>query len=453
MKSTYQLIPTQQLDFDRENPRIKVALEKYGDKLDEERIRFALQTATEGSSTVSSYRSLKDSIRAARGISIPIVVWPDKDRFVCVDGNTRLAIYHELDEENTSGNWSAINCLVLNNPEPREIETIRVTAHLVGAREWPAYEKARYLHYLRNVEFMDYDELIARCGGNKTTITQQIDAYRDMNEFYRDVNSDDAFKVDRFSGFVELQKTDIKDAIYSAGYDLKDFGRWIRDGQIYRLADVRKLPRVLVDDDAKTTFVNGGLRSIEDAVAVAEANRHKDVHPSPLETSVATASMATLAEALLEKIKSLPRHDYVALRDRQYETADQDIDTLSDLAEHLHDLLPRCRKVTPTGSWCLPQLTPYNSVTRTFTCKQTFRTIREVRFPKFIRGFRPDIVARARTTCVELVIAEAKTDGDIDNKHTRNQIRAIPPDLPRRLHLGRESEDQESRSVFDPHLP
>ncbi len=230
MKSTNQLIPTDQIAFDEQNPRIKVALEKYGDKLDERRIRFALQTATEGSSTVSSYRSLKDSIRAARGISIPIVVWLDDDCFVCVDGNTRLAIYRELEDENAPGDWTLINCLVLNDPEPLDIETIRVTAHLVGAREWPAYEKARYLHHLRNVEFMDYDELIARCGGNKNTITQQIDAYHDMNEFYRDVSSDDAFKVDRFSGFVELQKSDIKDSIYSAGFDLHDFGRWIREG-------------------------------------------------------------------------------------------------------------------------------------------------------------------------------------------------------------------------------
>ena len=339
MKSTNRLIPTQQIDFDRDNPRIKVALEKYGDKLNEQRIRFALQTATEGSASTSSYRSLKDSVRAARGISVPIVVWPDNGRFVCVDGNTRLAIYHELHGERAPGDWTAINCLVLNNPTPSDIETIRVTAHLVGAREWPAYEKARYLHYLRNVEFMDYDDLIARCGGNKRTITQQIDAYDDMNEFYRDVNTDDAFKVDRFSGFVELQKTDVKESIYSAGLDLHDFGRWIRDGQIYRLADVRKLPRVLADDEAKDIFINGGIRSIEDAVVVAETNRKGDASPSPADTTVATASMAMLAEALLQRIKSLPREDYVALRDRQYETAHQEIDTLRDLAENLHDLV------------------------------------------------------------------------------------------------------------------
>lgn len=340
MKCTYCRVPTERIAFDEENPRIKVALGKYGNKLDDQRIRFALQTATEGSSGTSSYRSLKDSIRAARGISIPIVVWPNDDRFVCVDGNTRLAIYHALEEENAPGEWTTINCLVLDSPTPCDIETIRITAHLVGAREWPAYEKARYLHHLRNVEFMDYDELIARCGGNKTTITQQIDAFHDMNEFYRDVtNTDDAFKIDRFSGFVELQKADIKESIFNAGFDLHDFGRWIRDGQIYRLADVRKLPRVLSDEEAKAVFVKGGLRSVEGAIDIAEANRREEVHPSPIETSVANADMATLAEALLHRIQSLPRQDYIALRDRQYETAGHDIDVLSDLAEHLQDLL------------------------------------------------------------------------------------------------------------------
>ena len=339
MDTTLRLVSTDQIAFDSQNPRIKVALEKYGDKLDEPRIRFALQTATEGLSTTSSYRSLKDSIRAARGISIPIVVWPKGDRFVCVDGNTRLAIYRELHEEGAPGNWTDISCLVLDDPAPLDIETIRVTAHLVGAREWPAYEKARYLHYLRNVEFMDYDEMIARCGGNKNTITQQIDAFHDMNRYYRDVNSDDAFKVDRFSGFVELQKGEVKDSIFSAGLGLHDFGRWIRDGQIYRLADVRKLPRVLADDEAKDIFVNGGIRSIEHAIDVAEANRQETIHPSPSDVSVADADMFTLADELLQRIRSLPREDYLAIRDRQYDAADRDIDTLTDLAEHLGDLL------------------------------------------------------------------------------------------------------------------
>ena len=339
MKSTYQRIQTNQVEFDRENPRIKVALEKYGDKLNNERIRFALQTATEGSASTSSYRSLKDSIRAAGGISVPIAVAPKGDQLVCIDGNTRLTVYNELHEEGAPGDWTSIDCLVLQDPKEQDIETIRVTAHLVGAREWPAYEKARYLHYLRNVEFMDYNELIARCGGNRNSINQQIDAFHDMNEYYRDVSSGDAFKVDRFSGFVELQKKDIKESIYRAGFDLNDFGRWIREGQIFALRDVRKLPRVLADKEAQDVFVNGGIRSIERAIKIEEANRKRDDPSSSPTTTVGNASMAALAEALLQKIAAMPRQEYLALRDREYETADQDIDTLSDLADQLNGLL------------------------------------------------------------------------------------------------------------------
>ena len=340
MKSLYKLIPTAQILYDTENPRIKIALEKYGDTLTEERIRLALQSATDKPSSTSSFRALKDSIRAAKGISNPIRVWKkDNQQYVCVDGNTRLAVYRELHSEKASGDWTQIQCLELISPTPPDIETIRMTTHLVGTREWPAYEKARYLHYLRSVEFLDYEELIARCGGNRPQITRQIDAYHDMNEFYRDVVPDDAFRVDRFSGFVELQMPNIKQSIFNSGFDLLDFGQWIRDGKIFRLADVRKLPTVLADQEAREAFVKGGPKSIEKAIEIAKANRRQSIHPVPHKVSVAESSLITLAEELLDRIRSLPRQDYVDLRDRKYENAQQEVGVLTDLAEHLNDLL------------------------------------------------------------------------------------------------------------------
>ena len=339
MKSKYQQIPIEHIDFDTENPRIKLALRKYGDSLNEQRIIFALRTATSDSASTSSYRSLKDSIRASYGITVPIVICPHGQRFICYDGNTRLAIYKELQTENPQGKWNSINCLVLDDPSNRDIETIRVTAHLVGARAWPAYEKARYLHHLRNTEYMDHDQLIAQCGGSRKSIDRQIDAFHDMNKYYREAVSDDAFKVDRFSGFVELQKQGIKEAILDAGYDLEHFGEWIRDGKIFRLADVRKLPIVLGDEEATEVFVNGGVRSIEKALKVAERNRHPDVFPSQLKVSVEKANLHVLATALLSRIKQLPRQEFVALRDRSDEKAEDVLRDLNELAEQIQDLL------------------------------------------------------------------------------------------------------------------
>ena len=44
--------------------------------------------------------------------------------------------------------------------------------------------------------------------------------------------------------------------------------------------------------------------------------------------------------------------------------------------------------------------------------------------PPLIDGFRPDVYGR-KISVNSIVIAEAKTDGDLDNKHTHNQIKSF----------------------------
>lgn len=339
MAEKYEMLNVETISFDTDNPRIKKALEKYGDKINVERIHFALRSATEESNGASSYSRLKDSIRANGGVTVPITVTANDGEQVCIDGNTRLAIYKELLREGATGNWSEIKTIVLDDADQRQIEAIRVSAHLVGAREWPAYEKARYLHYLRNQEFMDYDQMIALCGGNRRDIERQIDAYHDMNAYYRDVVDDTAFHIDRFSGFVELQKPGIKEAIFEAGLDIKDFGEWIRDGKIYRLADVRQLPKVLRDDEAKDTFLEGGLRSVEQAIKLCERKAEEKQKQTPSRATLENASMYRLAEVLARRIIDLPRSEWRALRDREHDAADEQIRILEDLTEQLRDLL------------------------------------------------------------------------------------------------------------------
>ena len=202
MRENYRMLDVTTIDFDTENPRIRMALTKYGDRLKPGRIRFALRSMGTAATGASSYESLRDSIRAMGGISVPITVIRRQSGYVCIDGNTRLAIYREFIERGADGNWATIKAVVKNDANQREIEQIRVTAHLVGAREWPPYEKARYLHYLRDKKLMDYGEMIQLCGGNRRDIERQIDAFHDMNTYYRDVVDDDtAFIIDRYSGF------------------------------------------------------------------------------------------------------------------------------------------------------------------------------------------------------------------------------------------------------------
>ena len=339
MAENYPVLPVDRVSFDTENPRIRMALQKYGDKLNAERIHFALRSATDGERGVSSYTHLKDSILASRGVTVPITVIPNADEYICIDGNTRLAIYKQFQKEGVAGPWATIKAIVLENAGPRDIETVRVSAHLVGAREWPAYEKARYLHYLRNQKFMDYGEMIALCGGNKVDLERQIDAYQDMNEYYRDVVDDTAFHIDRFSGFVELQKPKVKEAIFDAGFDLTAFGEWIRDGQIYRLADVRQLPKVLRTEEACDIFLKGGPRSIEKAIAVIDRQSEKASNGAASSTTLDAATVYQLAEVLARRINDLPYSEVRALRKKEHDDAEDQIRCLEDLSERLRNLL------------------------------------------------------------------------------------------------------------------
>ena len=300
---------------------------------------FALRSATDGESGASSYTQLRDSIQASGGVMAPVTVTHREDGYVCIDGNTRLAIYKQFLKEGMRGSWSKIRALVLEDVDERDIEMIRVSAHLVGSREWPAYEKARYLHYLRNQEFMDYNEMIALCGGNRTDIERQIDAYQDMNEYYRDIVDDTAFHIDRFSGFVELQKPKIKEAIFDAGLDLKQFGEWIRDGKIYRLADVRQLPRVLRDDEARNAFLDGGPRSIEDAVALLDHKTERERTETADDTKLDTVSVYQLAAILARRINDLPYSEVRTLKSNESDEVADQIQALEDLSESLRNLL------------------------------------------------------------------------------------------------------------------
>ena len=60
MKSDFKLVNTETTEYDTGNPRIKKALEKYGDNITAERISFALRTASEDANAATSFSRLKD---------------------------------------------------------------------------------------------------------------------------------------------------------------------------------------------------------------------------------------------------------------------------------------------------------------------------------------------------------------------------------------------------------
>ena len=134
MLNTNTTIPLDEVDLDEANPRIKRFLEMYT-ALNEERMLLALGAGSEeesGLTSIGSYERLKHSIKASGGIIQPIIVKRIEDgRYLCVEGNTRVAIYRQLRREDKAAGlsgerWEYIPATVREQMDEQEAHKIRL---------------------------------------------------------------------------------------------------------------------------------------------------------------------------------------------------------------------------------------------------------------------------------------------------------------------------------------
>lgn len=301
-----QWVPIDQIVLDINNPRIRKWVEIYGDNPTAEQLYLALNAGSGDleSSNSTTFSSLKQSILTNGGLINPIIVnkLPSGNLLV-IEGNTRVAIYRSFKEEGAVGNWDHIPAIVHENLNPRIADAIRLQAHLVGPRPWDPYSKAKYLQSLRDVEHFPLSEIIDYCGGKKKEVTDYIEAYIDMEKYYRAVIPDDsAFDTTRFSAFVELQKPAIKQVIMAAGFGMEDFARWVHERLIDPLNTVRALPRILTNAAAKDKFLIDGAR---EALKLLDA---------PTTVSLSSVSTDQLLRAVIERVNQISFSEVKKLR-------------------------------------------------------------------------------------------------------------------------------------------
>ncbi len=166
---TIQEVPVDLIDLDPENPRIRAAIERQGlQDPTEAQLSFHLSAAVNSvGSGGHGYRRLRESIKAAGRAYQPVsLIRLDSPsaggrEYLCVDGNTRVAIYRDLAENKVPGEWATINAEIIE-PEDEEdrvraVEYIRMISHIVGAREWSPYRQAKYLYDLRSTMGVDLE--------------------------------------------------------------------------------------------------------------------------------------------------------------------------------------------------------------------------------------------------------------------------------------------------------
>jgi hypothetical protein len=300
---TFENVPIADVELDRNNPRIRRFLEMYPDPSPEQ-IYLALgaggEAAGEGE---SSFDKLKNSILSSKGIVQPIIVNRTAGKIICIEGNTRVAIYRSFIDEEVVGDWTKIPAMVYTDLPEDRVDAIRLQVHLVGPRAWDPYSKGKYLHYLRTQELQPFERIIDFCGGDKREVQESIAAYADMEKYYRPLVDEGKYDLTRFSGFRELQKPKIKETIFSHGFSIGNFAEWVHERKIDPLNTVRQLPAVLANPKAQKIFLKEGMRK-----AVAALDR------PDLEVELGKASVGQLARALTEALRRIEMSEIRRLR-------------------------------------------------------------------------------------------------------------------------------------------
>lgn len=329
MRSEYREIRVSDILLDYSNPRIAKYLEIYGeDQISSETISLALGGGTDEKSG-TSYSSLKESIKANQGIIHPIIVNElDNGKLVVIEGNTRVQIYKEFCQAGVPGYWETIRSIVYHDLADEEIHAIRLQSHLVGPRDWDPYSKAKYLNYLSNQEKLPIQQIISFCGGKTAEVKKMIDAYNDMENYYRsNLDDDSEFDQREFSKFVELQNRGIKDAILIHKFNRNDFAKWVIDGNIDTAQNVRKIPVILRNKEAMKVFLKENITEAMKVIAIAEFDSGpiKDV------------AYEILASELTKKLKNIK---YAEIRSLRYDPEYDDKKAI------LFDLLDELTAVT-----------------------------------------------------------------------------------------------------------
>lgn len=317
-KAQLMTLPIKGVNLDVANPRIKQFVEIYKDEITAEQIALALSDSSSSDSS-TTYKALRDSIKASRGIIHPIVVNHELDgTYTVIEGNTRLQIYKDFAVYEPNGPWNEIISLVYENLSAQEKHEIRLQSHLVGPREWDPYSKAKYLWELSEVEHLPMNTIISMCGGNKTAIEKAIEAYIYMERFYKPYVKNKAnleYDTRNFSKFMEYQNSSVKNAIKQKGFEEDQFAKWVAEDNVDKALKVRLIPHVLRNEEALSVFLKKNLTEAEKVINAASLAKD-DLSKYPYEV-LAKALYDKLVDFKIQEILNLANNE--AFGDKKYQ--------------------------------------------------------------------------------------------------------------------------------------
>lgn len=262
-------IPIDDIVLDEENPRIgywRDNILRVTDTTSQGDLELALK-----SGNIDEYNRLKRSIEAGGGATEMIWVMKRGEKYVCIDGNTRIIIYKDLREKYPKlETYKKIKAKILPEKiDERARNFIRLIAHLRAQNDWQAYERARMLYILWYQKGYTEEELQNTTKLSLNDIRRWREAYKTMNDPFlpRYAHKSDALM--KFSYFVEYETKKIKDGMKKHGLDVKDFCDWVGNDEITRAQDVRDLKKIFENDEIADILKEDGFQAAKEELSLS----------------------------------------------------------------------------------------------------------------------------------------------------------------------------------------
>jgi len=325
-KKEITYVPISDIKLDPNNPRINFIHETM-ENPDDPQIEMELNDNS------VKYNALRKSIHSFGGIHNPIVVSKtDGDQYLCIEGNTRLSLFREFSEstdnatiDRNSQKWQEIPAIIHDCSEA-ELQTIRLQAGIVGPRDWPKINKAKYIYELMNNSILSDEEIQAAVGGTMGHLRDDATAYKNYIEhFVPSVGGDagDRKIKGKFSGIIEYSKPAIHTQVSGhLGDDHWEiFSKWLLEGNKWRtLLQIRKLPEIFLDDVAREEFLSED-GTVDSALRIIETDRNKSTDEifTELRDAVPDSIVREIADRLYLEIEKWDEEEWSRIQEEEFD--------------------------------------------------------------------------------------------------------------------------------------
>lgn len=308
-----QLWPVEKLKLDPQNPRLGYLLrqhKKAPTANDKELHRVVWD--------MDQVKALCQSVFQNGGLLEDPVIRVDG---TVVEGNCRTVVLRELKKKYPEDErFSRVYVRVLPPDVTEEqISLLLGELHIAGKIAWRAFDQAEYVWKMNKTYGKTYDFLSTHLRWSRSKLAQKIGAYEETKAYLE--RTGDAKGINRFSHFEEfMAKKDLRDLRESDPEFMNEFGRWVAHDKLPESKDVRDLPAILQNEEAKRTFEKEGIRAAR--VILQNAN------PSMM------SNLYSVIDQASAQLEAIPMQEIRALE----EGSEPRLDKLRRLAKALREL-------------------------------------------------------------------------------------------------------------------